>query len=233
MRPQAHGEPPLAAPPVLDVVVGSAGKRRTPCQAQPTRRSGAPDRASRVGDPPLSDRPALAFVSFSSTARRSRGSGGRFPFGADHPPRLPGAAEPTWPTGSARSPVRSSPACRRRRPSCLVLRSPTAASSRRPGRPGRLGSAAVVASAPGTPDPIRRLADHPRSGPLGLVNPVGPRHSRWPRPGLPLPSPRSCSGRSSGSGRRVLPGARPTLHRASSQVKSLFRDHRVIHHISR
>jgi hypothetical protein len=99
---------------------GATGKGKTPCQALRTRRPARPTGRLRWDDPPLIDHPALTFVSFSFTARQSSRSGGRFRLPA-HPPRLPGAAEPTWLARQPWSPTDDSPTCRRRRPSCLVL----------------------------------------------------------------------------------------------------------------
>jgi hypothetical protein len=162
------------------------GKRKTPRRAQHTRRCARPTGRLGRDDPPLSDRPALAFVPFSFTARQSRSSGGRFPF-VGHPPRLPGAAEPTW-LARPRTVTRPTP------PQPADVVAPVAwcsVADRRcvppPGRPSRRSAATAAVSSPvarfGPVDwrifPVRRRRSR-------LVNPVGPFHSQWRLRRLPI-----------------------------------------------
>lgn len=90
------------------------------------------------------------------------------------PPRLPGAAEPTWLARPTRSPERSLPNLPTSSPQSPGGTSPTAASLGARS-PGRLARRLPASRTPADRCPIRRLADHPslRSR-FRLVNPVGP-----------------------------------------------------------
>lgn len=90
------------------------------------------------------------------------------------PPRLPGAAEPTWLARPTRSPEQSLPNLPTSSPQSPGGTSPTAASLGARS-PGRLARRLPASRTPADRCPIRRLADHPslRSR-FRLVNPVGP-----------------------------------------------------------
>jgi hypothetical protein len=172
----------LRAAASWDAPAQQPGKRKTPRRALRTRRCARPTGRLGRDDPPLSDHPALAFVSFSFTARQSRSSGGRFPF-VGHPPRLPGAAEPTW-LARPRTVTRPAP------PQPADVVAPVAwcsVADRRCVPPPRSPGLSVCRDCrrvvPGRPGRTRRLADLPCAPP-----PLPPREPGW-SPSLAVAAP--------------------------------------------